>query len=124
MGRRTTFRQWLTWEWEEAPFSLIGMVMLLCLFLWLIVGGIRAIQSHHPASQIHYPHKYLAGQCVVLPAKESWEHPIILRIEMAGDDNYLVRVTPASLYRDQEGLTLSFPFIDALQPTTCPGRRQ
>jgi hypothetical protein len=39
---------------------------------------------------------------------------------MAGDDNYLVRITPASLYRDQAGLTLSFPFVDALKPITCP----
>jgi hypothetical protein len=39
---------------------------------------------------------------------------------MAGDENYLVRITPASLYRDQAGLTLSFDYINQLQPVSCP----
>lgn len=111
MALRTTCRQ----HWP----LLIPFLFLLIL-IPAVVGGIAAIQSHHSQSQTHYQRKYLAGQCVLFPAKESWEQPILLRIEMAGDDNYLVRITPASLYRDQAGLTLSFPFVDSLNPITCP----
>src|SRR5215831_1268818 len=56
------------------------------------------------------------GDCVKAVYAESWEPA--LRIEMVGDHSYVVRETPASLYRPLVGFS---PFFDSLlKDVPCP----
>jgi hypothetical protein len=73
-----------------------------------------------PESPTPYQPKYLAGQCIVLPVK-----PLtLLRIEMVDREAalYLVRTTPASIYREQIGMVVAAQTIDEFKPTLCPNQ--
>jgi hypothetical protein len=112
MVRLTTFRQ----QW-----TLLIPFLFLLILIPVTVALIELISAaDSPEILTPYQPKYLAGQCIVLPVQ-----PLtLLRIEMVDREAalYLVRITPASIYRTQIGAVVEAQTIDQFKPTVCPNQ--
>lgn len=65
-----------------------------------------------------------AGACITLKTEpESWEQPVLMRVEMVGKRNYLVRKTPESIYRDSIGWSVPFTSAYAYKEVECPTKK-
>jgi hypothetical protein len=83
--------------------------------LLLAAGAIFAYKTQPKILTSHH-----AGQCWHVPGTTD----VKLRAEMKDSDGwYLVRTTPASVYRPQLGYWVSPEFVEQLVPTECPRRK-
>jgi hypothetical protein len=107
-------------KWTVKESWLAILVSALPLMAAVTMWTIQTFGADSPEIPTPYQPKYLAGQCIVLPVK-----PLtLLRIEMVDREAalYLVRTTPASIYRTQIGMVVEAQTIDQFKPTLCPNQ--
>lgn len=92
------------WRWG---FLAVAVLAVCAAGAWRLRPGLDAPTLH-------------VGECVGIPATERWEHDVVIRIEQVGVVNYLVRVTPANVWRDVTGYSLPFAGVEQFPRVDCP----